>query len=59
MRGTSTTACWPTIAPLRMADNGQKGPFVPSGLATDADGKTLFAAGLWGHAVNIVPLDTP
>jgi DNA-binding beta-propeller fold protein YncE len=31
--------------------------FVPSGLATD--GKTLFAAGLWGHAVNIVPLDNP
>jgi hypothetical protein len=33
--------------------------FVPSGLASDADGKTLFAAGLWGHAVNIVPLDNP
>lgn len=33
--------------------------FVPSGLTTDADGKTLFVAGLWGHAVNIVPLDTP
>jgi DNA-binding beta-propeller fold protein YncE len=38
--------------------NGQK-TFVPSGLATDAEGKTLFAAGLWGHAVNIVSLDTP
>ena len=33
--------------------------FVPSGLATDAEGKTLFAAGLWGHAVNIVPLEAP
>jgi DNA-binding beta-propeller fold protein YncE len=33
--------------------------FVASGLAVDTDGKTLFAAGLWGHAVNIVPLDTP
>jgi DNA-binding beta-propeller fold protein YncE len=33
--------------------------FVPSGLATDTDGKHLFAAGLWGHAVNIVPLDVP
>jgi DNA-binding beta-propeller fold protein YncE len=42
---------------LRMV-NGLK-TFVPSGLATDADGKTLFAAGLWGHAVNIVPLDHP
>ena len=42
---------------LRMV-NGLK-TFVPSGLATDADGKTLFAAGLWGHAVNIVPLDAP
>ncbi|MGH7224903.1 MAG: YncE family protein, partial [Gemmataceae bacterium] len=42
---------------LRMV-NGLK-TFVPSGLATDADGKILFAAGLWGHAVNIVPLDTP
>jgi DNA-binding beta-propeller fold protein YncE len=38
--------------------NGLK-TFVPSGLATDAGGKTLFAAGLWGHAVNIVPLDEP
>ncbi len=33
--------------------------FVPSGLATDAEGKTLFVAGVWGHSVNIVPLDTP
>jgi sugar lactone lactonase YvrE len=33
--------------------------FSPSGLATDADGKTLFAAGLWGHAVSAVSLDNP
>jgi DNA-binding beta-propeller fold protein YncE len=33
--------------------------FVPSGLTVDAEGKTLFAAGLWGHAVNIVPLADP
>jgi DNA-binding beta-propeller fold protein YncE len=33
--------------------------FVPAGLATDAAGKTLFAAGPWGHAVAIVPLDDP
>jgi DNA-binding beta-propeller fold protein YncE len=38
--------------------NGQK-TFVPSGLAMDSGGKTLFVAGLWGHAVNFVPLDTP
>jgi DNA-binding beta-propeller fold protein YncE len=38
---------------------GQLKRFVPSGLAADADGKTLFVAGLWGHAVNIVSLDAP
>ncbi|HEY7310113.1 MAG TPA: bifunctional YncE family protein/alkaline phosphatase family protein [Gemmataceae bacterium] len=42
---------------LRMADKLKT--FVPGGLATDADGKTLYAAGVWGHAVNIVPLDDP
>ncbi len=52
---------------FRMADKLKV--FVPSGLATDgsyydkrlrqATAKTLFAAGLWGHAVNIVPLDNP
>jgi DNA-binding beta-propeller fold protein YncE len=40
---------------IRMA--GRLQAFGPSGLATDADGKTLYAAGLWGHAVNVVPLD--
>jgi DNA-binding beta-propeller fold protein YncE len=49
-----------TLAMRSPAERGNKAPpFVPSGLATDADGKTLFAAGLWGHAVNIVPLDDP
>ena len=33
--------------------------FVPAGLATDAAGKTLFAAGTWGDAVALVPLDKP
>jgi DNA-binding beta-propeller fold protein YncE len=42
---------------IRMADKLQS--FVPSGLATDGDGRTLFAAGLWGHAVAMVPLDNP
>lgn len=40
------------VAPL-------KGKFVPAGLAVDAAGKTLFAAGTWGHAVALVPLDAP
>ncbi|HEY7155412.1 MAG TPA: bifunctional YncE family protein/alkaline phosphatase family protein [Gemmataceae bacterium] len=43
---------------IRTADKLAK-TFVPAGLTTDAAGATLFAAGLWGHAVNIVPLDTP
>jgi len=42
---------------LRVADRTKT--FVPSGLATDADGRTLFAAGLWGHAVCMIPLDNP
>jgi YVTN family beta-propeller protein len=33
--------------------------FVVAGLALDAEGKTLFAAGPWGHAVRLVPLDEP
>ncbi|HEV3083623.1 MAG TPA: bifunctional YncE family protein/alkaline phosphatase family protein [Gemmataceae bacterium] len=33
--------------------------FVPAGLAVDGDSKTLFAAGAWGHAVAIVPLENP
>jgi DNA-binding beta-propeller fold protein YncE len=33
--------------------------FIPGGLAVSPDGKTLFAAGTWGDAVCIVPLDTP
>lgn len=33
--------------------------FVTAGLAIDPSGKTLCAAGLWGHAVCIVPVDRP
>jgi DNA-binding beta-propeller fold protein YncE len=33
--------------------------FIPSGLSIDAAGKTLFAAGPWGDAVAVVPLDAP
>jgi DNA-binding beta-propeller fold protein YncE len=33
--------------------------FVPGGLAVDAAGKTLFAAGTWGHQVALVPIDDP
>ena len=42
---------------LRVADRLKT--FVPSGLATDAEGRTLFAAGLWGDAVCVLPLDNP
>jgi DNA-binding beta-propeller fold protein YncE len=38
---------------------GKKETFVVAGLALDREGKTLFAAGPWGHAVRIVPLDDP
>lgn len=51
-----------TFDMVKMSDRRDAGPttsFVPSGLASDAEGKTLFAAGLWGHAVNIVLLDAP
>ena len=33
--------------------------FVVAGVAVDAAGRTLFAAGAWGDAVAIVPLDDP
>ncbi len=36
-----------------------KDKFIPAGLATDRDGRTLFAAGAWGGAVCVVPLDNP
>ena len=38
---------------------GVKDTFVVAGLAVDREGKTLFAAGPWGHAVRILPLDAP
>src|SRR5262245_58846431 len=36
-----------------------KEKFVPAGIATDADGRTLYVAGALGHAVRVVPLDKP
>jgi sugar lactone lactonase YvrE len=36
-----------------------KEKFVVSGLAVDKAGKTLFAAGPWGNAACILPLDNP
>ena len=33
--------------------------FVPAGVATSADGKTLYVANPWGHTVAVVPLDEP
>ncbi len=33
--------------------------FVVAGVAVDAAGQTLFAAGAWGDAVAVVPLDKP
>jgi DNA-binding beta-propeller fold protein YncE len=33
--------------------------FVPAGLAVDRGGHTLFAAGPWGDAVCLLPLDNP
>jgi DNA-binding beta-propeller fold protein YncE len=41
--------------PIRVALDKEK--FIPGGLALDREGKTLFAAGTWGHAVRIVPAD--
>jgi DNA-binding beta-propeller fold protein YncE len=42
---------------VRVAD--ATGMFIPGGLATDKAGKVLYAAGTWGHAVALVPLDAP
>jgi DNA-binding beta-propeller fold protein YncE len=36
-----------------------KDKFIVGGLAIDADGKTLFAAGTWGDAVCLLPVDKP
>jgi sugar lactone lactonase YvrE len=38
---------------------GVKDKFVVGGVALDREGRTLFAAGTWGHAVCIVPLADP
>jgi len=33
--------------------------FIPTGLAVDGKGQTLFVAGSWGHALSVVPLGGP
>jgi hypothetical protein len=33
--------------------------FIPGGLAVDPEGKSLFVAGTWGHAVCLLPLANP
>jgi hypothetical protein len=42
---------------LRVAEKKDK--FIPAGLAVDGAGRTLFAAGVWGHAICLLPLDDP
>ncbi len=42
---------------LRVAPERDK--FIPGGLAIDAAGRTLFAAGTWGDGVCLLPLDNP
>jgi sugar lactone lactonase YvrE len=42
---------------LRVAPARDK--FIPVGLAVDASGRTLFAAGTWGDGVCLLPLDNP
>ena len=43
--------------PRPIAVAALKDKFIPAGLAVSADGKTLFAAGTWGDAVAVVPLE--
>lgn len=40
---------------IRIVPQAEK--FIPGGMATDADHKTLYVCGPFGHAVAIVPLD--
>jgi DNA-binding beta-propeller fold protein YncE len=42
---------------IRIAKIEEK--FVPAGLTVSADGKTLYVACAWGHALAVVPLDEP
>ncbi len=37
----------------------QKEKFIPGGVVTDSDHKTLYVCGTFGHAVAVVPLDRP
>jgi DNA-binding beta-propeller fold protein YncE len=43
----------------KLAVGGNSAKFIPNGLAVDPDGRWLFVAGTWGHAVSLVPLDRP
>jgi DNA-binding beta-propeller fold protein YncE len=36
-----------------------KDTFIPAGVAVDAVGKTLYAAGTWGNAVCVMPIESP
>lgn len=38
---------------------GKQDKFIPNGVAVHPDGKTVFVAGTWGHAVSAVNLDQP
>ena len=42
---------------IRVAEAGET--FVSAGLATSADGQTLYVAGAWGHLLAAVPVDEP
>lgn len=46
-------------SPRRIVIVPEKEKFIPAGVATDAEGKTLFVAGPWAQAVAVVPLDLP
>jgi hypothetical protein len=42
---------------VRVADATET--FIPGGMSLAKDGKTLYAAGTWGHAVALVPVGEP
>jgi hypothetical protein len=45
--------------PRKLRVASEKSKFIPAGLAVDKEGRTLFVAGTWGHAVCLLPLDAP
>lgn len=42
---------------IRVAD--EKSKFIPGGIATSGDGKTLYVCGTWGSEICVVPVDRP